>query len=144
MVFSYFSIFCLCLLFAFVAVMNNSRAEVLRELVSHCQKEKLKLARAECDFFSKYKKQVALLESEVTPVVEQEVVAVEPLVASVEAAQAISMEEEEEVAPEEEVASPSVLPCVPSVSALTSASFFNSYCSFYFDFYCCLYFCNFL
>ena len=62
------------------------------------------------------------MESEVTPVVEEEVVAVETMVVSVDVAQAITVEEEEEVVSEEEVATPCVLPCVVRVQSLNMPS----------------------
>ena len=65
---------------------------------------------------------MAHLESEVTPVVEEEVVAVETMVVSVDVAQAITVEEEEEVVSEEEVATPRVLPCVVRVQSLNMPS----------------------
>ena len=93
------------------------------------------------------------MESEVTPVVEEEVVAVETMVVSVDVAQAITVEEEEEVVSEEEVATPCVLPCVVRVQSLNLPSglatnclnlCINFYYCFHFNFYCCFYFCNFL
>ena len=62
------------------------------------------------------------MESEVTPVVEEEVVAVETMVVSVDVAQAITVEEDEEVVSEEEVATPCVLPCVVRVQSLNLPS----------------------